>query len=230
MMGCPLIMLQQIRRRDLILLTGLFSLAAITVIAIALLIIRYNSTLAADSEQNPALNGQSTYTIAYQQITGMKQYDLAEKKARTWADDAQLVVASTDWPQVINLEQVGQPSEWSYHFYSPAKKQKFIVIVHTDGQVRTFEPPTNNNLIPRTIATNNSSWMIDSPEALAIWLDYGGYDMLQSNPNLELMMQLRGVKERVAPVWMVVGLNNQTQKTHAVVIDAAQGTIIQVIR
>ncbi len=219
-------MLQQIRRRDIILLTGLFSLAGVVVIAVAMLIIRQNNTFATETDVRP--QPQATFTVTYQQITGLKQYGLAEKESKIWADDAELVVASTDWPQVANAEQVGQPSDWSYHFYSVTKKHKFMVMVSAAGQVQTFEPPTTSNLVPRAIATKNNSWVIDSPQALAIWLDYGGYEVLRNNPNLELIMQLRSVKERSSPIWMVVGLNRQTQKTRVVVIDAGQGTVIQV--
>jgi hypothetical protein len=43
-----------------------------------------------------------------------------------------------------------------------------------------------------------------------------------------MLIQLRGVSNNPNPIWMVIGLNNQTQETHTVVIDAQQGVVTTV--
>ena len=79
-------------------------------------------------------------------------------------------------------------------------------------------------LPPRPVPADN--WVIDSPAALALWLDYGGNQMLQTNPGLEILVQLRVANDTQQPVWMVIGLDNRTEDLRRVVIDAEAGTVI----
>ncbi|MFN8453598.1 MAG: hypothetical protein U0401_02825 [Anaerolineae bacterium] len=56
-------------------------------------------------------------------------------------------------------------------------------------------------------------------------MDNGGDKMVGENPGLEMMIQLRTLNDKPNPVWMVIGLNNQTEEVHNVVIDANQGSV-----
>ena len=219
--------LQRVRRQDLILLTGVLSLACLSVITAGLLILRYQPVsggqqIAGDVTPGP----QPTHTVTYVQVTGLSQYALAEVEARAWAADAQLVSASAHWPRVINKDQVGEPGPWTYRFYSPGRERLFMVKVEPDGQIRAFEHVVQITLPPLLLATD--VWSIDSPAALAIWLDGGGAELVRRNPGLEVLIQLRTLNNYPAPVWMVIGVDKRTQDMHMMVIDAGEGTVVSI--
>jgi hypothetical protein len=203
----------------LILLTGALSLACVTVLVITFLVLSYQTEImpAATPEVAAVPGPQPTYTVSFGQITGLKQYEAARSAAQSWAADAELVSANATWPKIIGKEQVGEPALWTYRFYSAAKERLFFANVDPQGQVETIEHIAPVSLPPRVIPAD--SWVIDSPAALAIWLDYGGAKMLGSNPGLEMLVQLRYPSTSPNPVWMVVGLNEQTELIHTVVID-----------
>ncbi|MBE7468976.1 MAG: hypothetical protein DPW09_03270 [Anaerolineae bacterium] len=215
---------QRIRRRDLILLTGALSLACLSVMVVLFLVLQTQSTATplADQPANP-VRPQPTHTVAFAEVTGLRQYSPAQAAALAWAADAQLVSANAAWPKVIGQAQVGEPTWWVYRFYSPAKERLLFVTIAPQGEVETIEHVAPVTLPPRPIA--GDKWLIDSPTALALWLDYGGAAMLGSQPGLEMIIQLRSAGNSPDPVWMVIGLNNQTQQIHRVVIDAQQGVV-----
>ena len=218
-------MFQRIRRRDIILLLGLMSLAAVAVIVVALLILR-DVGQQEKVRELPEAAPKPTHTIPNQKVTGLNQYNqFAKTTALAWSSDAELIAASAKWQQVLSLSQVGEPTLWTYHFYSPSKKRKLFVTVEANGQVQVFAHPLEVTLPPQPITTEG--WLMDSPVALATWLDHGGSDVLQKNLGLDLIIQLRSTKKLAGPVWIVVGLNEQTNTTHMVVVDAAKGWVIQ---
>lgn len=220
-------LLQRLRRRDIILLAGLSTFACFVVIIVALLILRYqpiNSTTSAVVETVPTV--LPIHTVTFTQITGLTQFQPAQTASQDWAADAQLISASANWPGVLSVGQVGEPVEWSYRFYSPSLKRLLITKVEPDNQLTNVEHIGKITLPPPTLTTE--SWLIDSSAALAIWLDYGGAELLRRNPGLELLVQLRAIKDYPGPVWMVIGLDKRTQDIFVVVIDAAEGTVVSI--
>jgi hypothetical protein len=219
--------LQRLRRRELIWLLGLTMLACTSLITVGLLILRYQSgpLSPAESSAVKAIRPTPVHTVSYTEVTGLSRYQAAQQQGLAWAGDAQLVSASANWPNVTALDQVGQPVEWSYRFYSPAKERLFIVKIALDNQVTTIEPPVKITVPPGSFSADR--WLVDSPTALALWLDYGGAELLRRNPGLEVLIQLRHLKNYDSPVWMVAGLDKRTQDIHIVVVDAAEGFILQ---
>lgn len=195
-------------------------------IVVMMLILRAQSAFEDTAAGGPtATPGPApTHTVTYVQVTGLTQYPLAEAAASGWAADARLVSANADWPQVISLDQIGTPTEWTYRFYSPEKKRLFFAIVSPAGQVQTIEHAIEVTLPPRTL--DLETWSVDSPAALAIWLDYGGSQLLRTNPGLELVIQLRSIGATSRPVWMVVGLDERTQNVHVTAVDAGEGAVV----
>jgi len=217
--------LQRLRRQDIVLLTGLLSLACFSLIVVGFLILRFQPATAGPVLTPAVTPGpQPTHTVTYVQVTGLNQYELAKARALAWAPDAQLVSANTHWPGVISLEQVGAPGEWSYQFYSPGKERLFIARVAPDGTVEAIEHVVKITLPPPLLGTGN--WVVDSPAALAIWLDHGGAELVRRNPGLEVLIQLRYLNNHPNPVWMVIGTDQRTQDIHTVVIDTAEGTVL----
>jgi hypothetical protein len=215
---------QRIRRRDLILLSGVLLLACMSVIVVISLVWQNQAPPESITNvANPVPQPRPTHTVTFVAVTGLKQFPPVRTTAQAWAPDAQLVSANADWPTVIDKSQVGEPTLWSYRFYSPAKGRLLFVNITPEGQVETIEHVVPVTLPPRPIAADN--WAIDSSAALAIWLDNGGAGVLGRNPGMELMIQLRSVNNNPNPVWMVIGLNNQTEEIHTTVIDASQGVV-----
>lgn len=202
-------------------------LACLSVLVVALLIIRAEPGTANRPGTVPGATGtpgpRPTHTVSFVQITGLSQFRLAEPAARNWAADAQLASASASWSQVLSKDQVGAPAEWTYRFYSPARQRLLFVLVQPDGQLTTIEHVVKVTLPPPPIPAG--SWLLDSPAALAIWLDYGGDKMLQTNPGLEVLVQLRATTTSPNPVWVVVGADDRTQSMHLVAVDAAEGVV-----
>lgn len=217
--------LQRIRRRDLILLAGAMSLACLSAL-IVLWLIWPDRPLGVEvaPTPSPTPGPRPTYTVAYAQVTGLSQYPPAEAAARQWSSDAQLVGANANWPELISRDQLGLPGEWNYRFYSPQKERLFNVIVQPDGQVASFEHRVRITLPPPPL--DRGAWMLDSPAALAIWLDYGGAEMMRTRPGLEVLIQLRHLNNYPEPVWMVVGSDKNTQEIYMVVIDAKEGRVV----
>ena len=218
-------MLQNIRRRHLIWLVGAFSLAGVIVIVVGMLIVRDANRANAQLPDSQSLSTPS-YTIPYQDVTGLKQYRLAHTAALNWSADAALIHASSRWSNLLSISKVGEPTVWSYHFYSPSLKRKLFVTVSPDEQVQIFRHPIPVGLAPSTFTISNSEPLIDSSVALATWLDHGGRTMLQNNPGLELIIQLRADRTLSTPAWLVVGLNSDTN-TQSVLIRATDGRVLQ---
>ncbi|MEW5961293.1 MAG: hypothetical protein AB1801_26515, partial [Chloroflexota bacterium] len=122
------------------------------------------------------------------------------------------------------LDQIGRPAVWSYHFYSPERQRLYIIRVDPDGQINTFEHIRKITLPPPLLAAD--SWVIDSPAALAIWLDHGGARLVQRNPGLEVLIQLRPLKNQPNPVWMVIGSDKRTGDLHIVAVEAGEGKVV----
>lgn len=218
-------LVQRLHRRDLILLSGVLALACVSVLVVVFLVLSYQSPPADSLPQTASQPGpQPTHTVTFVQVTGLGQYNSAQAAAQDWAADAQLVSANATWPKVIGKDQVGEPAIWTYRFYSPAKARLFFVTVDPAGQLQTIEHVAPVTLPPTTIAAD--SWLVDSPAALALWLDNGGAKMLGSNPGMELLIQLRSGSNDPHPIWLVAGLNSQSEEVHTVLIDANQGVVI----
>lgn len=218
-------LLQKLRRRDIILLTGLLSFACFVVITVALLILSLqpvNSEPQTQASSVPTV--PAVHTVTFTQVTGLGQFQPAWDAGQAWADDAQLISVSANWSSVLSVGQVGEPAQWSYRFYSPTLRRLLIVKVEPDKQVAMVEHVGKITLPPPTLDVTN--WLTDSSTALAIWLDYGGAELLKRNPGLEVLIQLRTINNYPGPVWMVIGLDKRTQDILVVVIDASEGTVV----
>ena len=218
-------LLQRLRRQDIILLSGLLSLACFSVILVGLLIVRFQPARATPAVAPGAVPGpQPTHTVTFVQITGLSQYQLAEAEALAWSPDAQLVSANANWPDVLSEGQIGEPGQWTFRFYSPGRERLFIVKIEADGGLRGIEHIIRITLPPPVLGTG--SWITDSPAALATWLDYGGAALIRRNPGLEVLIQLRHLDDQPNPVWLVIGTDKRTQEIHIVVVDTIDGTVV----
>ncbi|MFN8453597.1 MAG: hypothetical protein U0401_02820 [Anaerolineae bacterium] len=111
---------QSLRRQDLILLAGVLSLACVSVLVLTFLILGRQSTMQATPATVVAAPTPQ-HVVSYIQVTGLSQFNLAKDAAQQWAADAQLVSANASWPKIISRDQVGEPTPWTYRFYSPVR-------------------------------------------------------------------------------------------------------------
>ena len=219
-------MLQQLRRRDLIVLMGVLTLLCVAAFGAGYAVYAVLQNQTDNGSTLPVAEAGQTeiqHTINNLDVTGLTQYPLAKEAAQGWANDIELIAAGSDWPTVLAVDQVGEPSSWGYRFYSPSKKQMLFVTVEPDGQVETIEHKPEITLPPRIVDTNN--WLFDSPTALALWLDFGGADMLAANPGMELLAQLRVTGDTGGPAWLVTGVDQRTEEMLMVVVDAQKGVV-----
>lgn len=216
--------LQRLRRRELIVLAGLLFFASVVVAVVVLLILSYQPAGLEVPGQAHAPRVEPVHTVTFTQVTGLTQFNQAQPAGLAWAADAQLVGVSAVWSNVFSIGQVGEPTEWSYRFFSPSRSRLFVVKIGPDNQLLTFEHVARISPTPPSLATDG--WLIDSPAALAMWLDYGGAELLRRNPGSEVLAQLRTINNHSGPVWLVVGLDKRSQASQTVVIDAAEGQVI----
>lgn len=209
--------------RHLFFLTALFSVMMLLAFTTSLFI-QPNLTTAQAQTASKSSSVEQIQTILPQQTTGLRQYILAKEAALAWATDAQLVLATAQWPTLEHYDQLQAPTTWSYHFYSAAKARKLFVIVSPDQQIQTIQHAVAVTLPPATI--NADQWLIDSPVILGLWLDKAGYEMFHDSSEIELALQLRPVGSTANPGWLVVGLDKETNQTRSLIIEAVHGQLL----
>lgn len=167
-----------------------------------------------------------THTVVFTQVTARGLYPAAEGLARAWQADAQLVSLTATWRgTAVNL--VGQPTEWGFRFYSPSWRHYYLVTVTPDGQAQGIEHARQVDLPPPVLPAE--AWSVDSVEALATWLDYGGGAMLGAKPGIEVSAQLNVPAEEAEPTWAVVGFDTASNDFLTVMIHADSGEVLQTV-
>jgi hypothetical protein len=161
-----------------------------------------------------------TYTVQFVQVTARQLYPAAEALARAWEPDAQLAGVNASWPATA-VDQVGNPTDWSYRFYSPARSRLYLVGVSSAGQAVGMEHLGRETSAPSVI--NLDKWKVDSSEAIAHWLDNGGGALLSQSANIEVTMQLGVEPEAGQTVWFVTGSGGSEGQGLALKVDAATG-------
>jgi hypothetical protein len=158
--------------------------------------------------------------VEFVEVTARRFYPAAEALARAWEPDAQLVGANASWSATaVNL--VGNPTDWSFRFYSPARQRLYLAGVERDGQAIGVPHFRKETSPPRTI--NPEAWVVDSPQALARWLDNGGAEWLGRNPGADVTIQLSVDTASGGPTWIINGVGGSEGAPPALKVDAATG-------
>jgi hypothetical protein len=161
-----------------------------------------------------------TYTVQFVKVTALQLYPAAEVAARAWEPDVQLAGVNASWPATA-VDQVGNPTDWSYRFYSPARRRLYLVGVTSAGQAVGAEHFSQETSAPPVI--NLEKWKVDSSEAIAHWLDNGGGALLSQNADIEVTMQLGVEPTEGQTVWFVTGSSSAGGQGVALKVDAATG-------
>ncbi len=212
-----------ITRRDILLVFVIWGLVGVLFLGavVALREIGFGTGQAPEQPNVTATPTLATaYTPAPSEVTALTLYPLAQKEASGWRNDAQLVSCRGTWEQTaINL--VGKPIEWDYRFYSAEAKLLYFVTVTPDGRVNGTQHLGSVNRPPPGLPVDD--WKVDSPAALANWLNAGGGHFLGSRPGIELVAQLSVRSADSDPEWTVVGYDRSTEDYFSVAVQARTG-------
>lgn len=213
----------KLKRRDLILIGSFWLVGCALMLAVI-----YFGVLQGQPQTGAAhaLRPQATFTVVYNQVTARKFQEMATERARTiWRDDAQLMAVMSTWENT-ELNQVGQPSSWTYRFYSPGARRMFFVTVTEAGElIGTLHGEYMYNQ-PQTVSPE--AWVMDSPEAISSWLNYGGATMLAAMPGIQVVAQLQVRNEDSPLTWTVAGYDKVSQNYHTIFIDAQSKEVLRI--
>jgi hypothetical protein len=210
----------KLRARDIIFLIVGWLFAAMVLVVLVLVFRSQVSKSARVPRPVP------TYTVVYTQVTARGLFPSAEATALAWRPDAQPVSLTATWRgTAVNI--VGAPVDWTFRFYSPSRQHYYFVTIAPEGQIQGIEHARQVDLPPPLIP--NDAWRVDSVEALATWLDYGGGAMLGAKPGIEVSAQLNVPTPGGDPAWAVVGFDPGSNDYLTVMIDADNGEVLQTV-
>jgi len=216
-------LLRGLSRRDVLVLIVLWTAAAALLCGLLVwfLVLRPGSPV--EPGQIASTPGPApTYTVEFVQVTARSLYPAAEALARAWEPDAYLVGANAVWSATA-LNLIGNPTDWSFRFYSPARQRLYLVGVSSDGQALGAPHFQKESSPPPAI--NPEAWVIDSPEALARWLDHGGGQLLGGKPGMDVTMQLGLERAAGRPIWIITGFGAGVEAPLALKVDASSGQV-----
>ncbi len=212
-----------LRRRDIILIVG-FWLVGCALLSVIFYFVVFPS--APSPPKNRVIAPQATYTLAYTQVTAKSMQPATQSKLAQWATDAKLFAVAATWDKT-QLEAVGQPTTWTYRYYSPSQRRFYFVTVNPNGEVTGTSHGERIYNAPQRISVED--WKVDSSEAVNTWLNYGGAAMLSAMPGIQVVAQLQ-ISEPTAPLtWAVAGYDRISKHYHTVFIDARTGKVTQIV-
>jgi hypothetical protein len=154
--------------------------------------------------------------------TARRAFVSAAEMAAQWQQDARL--AGVSGQQLAAGKRAANEIEWGFQFFSPSTQQLALVAV-SGGKARMARSPA---LTPYPVSTFASEeWHVDSDQALQAWWERGGASLVAQNAQVDVMMQLRVLKEKGnRPVWTVAGAAAGTNTTLTILVDAGDGAIV----
>lgn len=151
---------------------------------------------------------RKVYKAPVAAVTARSAYALAQELALTWRGDASLVGASASWHNAT-VDVFREPVPWAFQFYSPSARRLYLISV-SGGEARALrESYASYSLSPIT----GEAWPMDSPQALAEWLNAGGGRFLRTHTLTDVHAALRYDKEKSQVVWHLSGLEREGEDT-----------------
>ena len=155
-------------------------------------------------------------------LTAREAYALALSEARNWQDDAQLVSATASWANVGSEEQLAEDVAWGFTFLSGQSAETQILSVTRVGAERVREMRSTSAMRAADVA----SWQVDSPQALALFLEHGGRDFLNQHPGATISLRLGPEEESSRLVWLAMGIQSADKSTMVLEVDASTGEVL----
>jgi hypothetical protein len=208
-----------IKRRDILILIGVWSAGC--VIVTALLSFFYANVVVEASDRPKPV---ATFVIPFEEGNlAQTVYPPALEEAQNWQSDAEMVAVSTRWSKTT-VEDLGQAGLWDFRFFSAEHQRVFFAVVTPDRQVMGRAHIHKLRYTPNVI--NQANWLLDSDEAISIWVNQGGGNFLNAFPDNNVEVLLRQTPDREGPVWDIIGTNADQSQMFYLSIDAANGQIL----
>lgn len=215
----------KLRRSDIILILGFWIIGCALLGTVGYFILYPGIAPPPAPPGKTIIAPQATVTVVFTQVTAKTMQSAAQAKLSQWAADAQLFAVTATWENAA-LDSVGEPTFWTYRYYSPSRKRFFFITVGADGSVMGTTHGERIYDAPYPIPADD--WVVDSPAAVNTWLNYGGIALVSAAPNLQVVAQLQ-VNEPNAPLqWTVAGYDKTTKMYHTVFIDARSGKVTKI--
>ena len=155
-------------------------------------------------------------------LTAREAYALAVSEAQNWREDAQLVSATASWANVGSEEQLAEDVAWGFTFLSQQSAETQILSVTRVGAERAREMRSTSAVRAADVA----SWQVDSPQALALFLEHGGRDFLSQHPGATITLRLGPEEESSRLVWLAIGIQSADKSTMVLKVDASTGEVL----
>lgn len=198
-----------------------FLIALFCIVGLTTTVISLSNTDSAQAQATAELALPASHVGLHQSPIHAQQNQIAKANALEWASDATLVLATSNWANLDTAKVAENTNEWLYHFYSKTKSRKLFITIEADLSVQKQEQAVGPNAVSPVISLDN--WLIDSSQALNAWYASEKAFFTSHHQDFELAIQLRSIKNHTNPIWMVVGLDKNSQKTHSIMIDATNG-------
>jgi hypothetical protein len=204
-------------KKQVAILWGLTAVVLVVFVLVGRLISR-----SAKKQPSPATTSyKRTYNLGQISQSARNVYALADQAARSWQKDAALVSASASW-LFVEVDDLGAPTNWTFQFFSP-RTQKLYVVSAGESQVTVIRDTLSPYVLPTAPV---GEWQLDSNQALTIWLNNGGGDLLATHPIVDVSAMLQP-PDGGGLEWVVVGTVRDSQTVHLVRIDAQSGALLQ---
>lgn len=191
-------------------------LGSLTLVTVALFVaLIYVLLIAPPGTSVPVSPRQKTYAVPVAAVTARSAFALAQEAALKWREDAYLTSVSASWPRAT-VEAFRQPVPWTCQFYSPSAGK--VNIISVEGEEAR---PFRQSYAPyRLSAITLEAWPVDSPQALAGWLNAGGGRFLRTHTLVDVHAALRYDKKVDRVVWYVTGLNSAGEDAFSHAVEA----------
>lgn len=220
----------KLQRRDIILIVGFWIIGCALLGIVAYFVLYPDIASPVNVPQAQATQAvivpQATVTVTHFEFTAKGVQPLTQEKLSQWEQDAQLIAVVSTWEK-SDIENVGQAAAWTYRYYSPSQKRLFFITVNPDGSV--MGTPHGEKIYNAPYAIPTETWAVDSPQALNIWLNYGGEAMLSALKNIQVVAQLEIPNADDPLQWVVAGYDSETQNYHTVFINAQSAKIEKIV-
>jgi hypothetical protein len=167
----------------------------------------------------------ATYTLTFEGKTAKEAYLEALANARNWQSDVALVATSAYWPEAT-LASLTTFDAWDFRFFSPTRRRIYFAVVKPDSPV-VGRPHLYKQETTATTLVDPAAWLIDSDEAVAIWVNNGGGPFLEGYPGSSVELLLRQLPKQNTLVWDIISVSQDQSQIFYLSVNANNGAILK---
>lgn len=211
-----------IKRRDLLIVLSIWLVGC----ALVMLLLGIFYSQGGSVEALPTPPPVANYALTFEGVAAKEAYPPALANAQEWQGDVALVAASTHWPEAT-LESVTRFGAWDFRFYSPTRRRIYFAVVRPDqpviGRPHLYKQETNVS----TSLVDPTAWLVDSDEAVTIWVNNGGGPFLETFPGSSVELLLHQLPQENLLVWDIIGVSQDQSQIFFLSINANNGNILE---